>query len=82
MTYGPDTRPIHDEQVALRRRRILAGINHYKQEFGYSPTVRELQQVAQVKSTSTVMLDLQWLRDHGMVTWTENVHRSFRVIED
>lgn len=81
MTYGPDTRPAHDAKVAARRSRLLKGIQYYREEFGYSPTVRELQQVAEVKSTSTVLLDLRWLKDQGLVTWTERVHRSFRVVE-
>lgn len=82
MTYGPYTKPVHDAEVAARRRRLLYGIRSFREEFGYSPTIRELQTVTEVKSTSTVLLDLRWLRDHGKVTWIDGAQRTLREIEE
>lgn len=77
-----ETRELHDEHVALRRGMLVQGIKYYQQQFGYSPTVRELQQVVEVNSTSTVLGDLRWLRSHGMITWTPKTARTLRVLQE
>lgn len=82
MTMSEETRELHEEHVALRRGQLVRGITYYQKQFGYSPTVRELQEVVQVNSTSTVLEDLRWLRSHGMITWTPKTARTLRVLKE
>lgn len=82
MTMSEEAQELHDEHVALRRGMLVKGIKYYQQQFGYSPTVRELQQVVEVQSTSTVLEDLRWLRSRGMVTWTPKTARTLRVLKE
>ncbi len=79
---GEEAQELHDEHVALRRGMLVKAIKYYQQQFGYSPTVRELQQVVEVQSTSTVLEDLRWLRSRGMVTWTPKTARTLRVLKE
>lgn len=63
---------------AERRKEIIRYIAAYRGEKGYPPTVREIMDGVQVKSTSTMYGYLQRLERDGFLTMERDKNRSIR----
>ena len=50
-----------------KREEILAFLNSFQEENGYSPSVREIAQAVGLKSTATVHYHLEILQQHGRI---------------
>lgn len=62
------------------RQNILNCIIRFIQDNGYSPTVREICELTNLESTSTVYSHLQRLQSEGFITMQEYQPRTIRVI--
>ncbi len=58
--------------------RVLAVIRGYILAHGYSPTVREIADEADISSTSVVWYWMGKLRDAGLITWASGQMRTIR----
>ena len=66
--------------LTARQREILAWVNAYIAERGYSPCVRELCCAFGFKSNNGAMCHLLPLKKKGFVTWVDGSPRTLRVI--
>lgn len=64
-----------------RQREILAWVDAYIRDKGYSPTVRELCVAFRFKSPNGAMSHLTPLRKKGRLTWVDGSPRTMRVVE-
>lgn len=55
---------------------ILDMIARYVSEHGYSPSMRDVAEMAGLKSTSSIHRRLRLLRDAGKLTFDDRISRS------
>jgi repressor LexA len=75
-------RPIPSETAQGRDRRndILKAINKYYENYGFSPTVREIAEMTGLKSTATVHRHLESLKEQGRISWNPTMPRAIKVL--
>lgn len=59
---------------------LLNIINEFRTTYGYSPTVRELQERLGLRSMGTIHRRLVALRDEGLVEWEPKRYRTIRTV--
>lgn len=64
-----------------RRELILLFINDYKAKCSYAPTVREIGESVDLKSTSTVHGHLTRLSRDGLITYIKSSPRTLNLTE-
>lgn len=52
----------------------------FRQEHGFSPSIRELMSALNLRSPSGIQHRLRSLRAYGLITWSEGTSRSLRPI--
>jgi repressor LexA len=71
--------------VKLRNKRLemkmLAMIKNYIKEHGYSPTVREIAEILDIKSTATVQRYLNILEMEMYITKADFLPRTIQVLK-
>ena len=60
---------------------ILNIIKDFVDEYGYSPTVREIGNIAGLSSSATVHFHLSNLKKKGYIKFAEGKMRTIRIIE-
>jgi SOS-response transcriptional repressor LexA len=68
-------------KLTVKQQRILDIIVEYIRIKGYPPTYREIGEVANVKSSSTIQQYLDKLKSKGYVTWLQGQPRTLKVIK-
>ncbi len=68
------------EGLSERHRKILAFLVRFQEENGYSPSIREIGDSINVKSTSLVDYYLRQLEEMGHISRDDRVSRSIRVL--
>jgi repressor LexA len=63
-----------------RREMIIDAIKKLTKEHGYPPSVRELADAVDLKSTSTVQGHLERLKRDGRVDFEQGCPRTLRVV--
>ncbi|MCX7976005.1 MAG: transcriptional repressor LexA [Bellilinea sp.] len=67
--------------LSERHRKILEFLTRFQEENGYSPSIREIGDSINVKSTSLVDYYLTQLEQMGFISRDDRVSRSIRVLE-
>lgn len=67
------------EKELVTREKVLTEIKGYIDKFGISPTVRELVNLVEVKSTSTIQRHLDGLVEIGKIVRENNKSRTIRI---
>lgn len=70
-----------DSHVTPQGRKILGFVNEFIAEYGYSPTVREIQSHLGLASAATPHRHLEVLRERGFVTWKPETYRTIVLTE-
>lgn len=65
-----------------RQRDILLMINEYVEKKGISPTVREICDIAGLKSSATVHSHIKRLQEQGYIDMIKGSPRSMRIVKD
>ena len=68
--------------LTKKQTQLLECINYFIKKNGYSPTIRELGEILELKSTATVHTHLQHLVEKGYITYIPNASRTIRVIKE
>jgi SOS-response transcriptional repressor LexA len=63
------------------RYRILVYVAGFIEEKGYSPSIREIMNGVDLKSTSTVKHHLDVLKTQGYLTFIDSLPRTLRMLE-
>lgn len=61
--------------------KMMHYIKMFVKEKNYPPSIREIGDALEIKSTSTVKGQLDRLRSAGYLTWEEGKPRTLRVIQ-
>lgn len=69
------------EGLSERHRKIMEYLTEFIEEFGYSPSIREIGDAIDVKSTSLVDYYLNQLELRGYISREGRISRSIRVLE-
>jgi repressor LexA len=71
--------------VKMRNKRLemkmLNMIKNYIKEHGYSPTIREIAEILDIKSTSTVQRYLNVLEMEMYISKNDSLPRTIRILE-
>jgi SOS-response transcriptional repressor LexA len=62
-----------------KRQRILLAISVFLREHGYSPSLREICDMAEISSTSVAVWHLERLQDAGLVQYEAGKPRTIRL---
>lgn len=68
--------------ITKRQNDVLEFIKQFIAKEGYAPTLREIGDGINMKSSGMVHAYLVELRDKGLVTWKPNDNRTIKVIGD
>lgn len=61
---------------------LFNAIKDYINEWGYSPTIRELCKITHKKSPGTILPMLKRLRRDGYIDYTDGRNRTIRVLDN
>ncbi len=67
------------KELPERQRKVLTYIQHYTEERGFPPTVREIGEQIGVKSTSLVSYYLKRLEEQGLINREPSMSRAIQV---
>ena len=70
------------EELTDRQCEVLKNIISFQDEHGYPPTVRELCEMSGVRSTSTISLHMNRLKELGYITWISTMPRTIQVLRE
>ena len=73
---------IETKQGIEKRRKIMNAIKGYISEQGYSPTIRELAEIVQLSSSSSLHRHIKVLIEEGYISMGKGIPRSIRVLRD
>jgi len=68
-------------KITKRQSEALQVIDEYINEKGFAPTIRELMEVLDLRSPSSVKGLLDALRRKKYVTWKEGLPRTIKIIK-
>jgi repressor LexA len=60
---------------------VYKAIKKYMDQYGYSPSVRDLCELTNLNSPATVHNHLQKLKEFGYIMYTENKSRTIRILK-
>jgi len=66
--------------VSTRTAIVLAAIRGYREERGYSPSIRDIMQLADISSTSVVVYHLKKLERQGAIRRAPTTARSITLL--
>jgi repressor LexA len=67
-------------KLSERQRRMVRFMEQYVERFGYPPTIREIGDATDIRSTSVVNYNLNKLVDAGYVQRSDKVSRGLRLV--
>ena len=70
------------EALTQKQGEILDNIVLFQRMHGYPPTVRELCGMSGVKSTSTIAMHMNRLKEQGYITWISAMPRTIRILRE
>ena len=70
-----------DKEMEERLQKILAFLTNFADSSGYSPSIREIGDEIDVKSTSLVDFYLDKLEERGDILREKHISRSIRVLK-
>ena len=71
-----------EQQLSARQRAMMAFINHFSDEKGYPPTIREIGAAVNIPSTSVVNYNLNKLDKEGFISRSKKSSRGIRVMDE
>lgn len=70
------------EALTQKQGEVLDNIILFQQMHGYPPTVRKLCGMSGVRSTSTIALHMNQLKERGYITWISTMPRTIRILRE
>ena len=68
------------QKITKRQQAVLDGIVEYQKMHGFAPSIRELCEICNLSSTSTVAAHLKSLEDKGYIKRKEDAPRAIAVL--
>ncbi len=69
------------EGLSDRQVRVLEVLDRFQRRSGYPPSIREIQEEAELSSTSVVNYYLDQLEDMGLIERDEHKSRGIRLVK-
>lgn len=70
------------KELTKKQEILLNAIKDYIDEWGYSPTIRELCRITHKKSPGTIIPMLKRLKRDGYIEYEHNCNRTLRVLKN
>ena len=68
------------EQSINKQQAILLAISLFWRKNGYAPSIRELQALCDISSTSVVTYHLERLRERGLIDYADGSARTLHLV--
>ncbi|GLY09615.1 transcriptional regulator [Pseudobacillus badius] len=72
---------MNNQKLTLKQQKVLEVVVEYQHEKGYPPAMRELGDILNLASASTVKNYLDVLKRKGYVTWEKGKPRTLKVLD-
>jgi SOS-response transcriptional repressor LexA len=72
---------MHNEKLTKRQAEVLNVIINYIEDRGYAPSFREVGELLNLASSSTVFSHLETLKKKGYLTWEPSQSRTLRILK-
>ena len=70
------------EKLTEKQEELLYCIKSYINSYGFSPSIRELQEMMNKKSTSTIKQGLDILRKKGYIDFKDCKFRTIKILNE
>ena len=70
------------EKLTEKQEELLYCIKSYINSYGFSPSIRELQEMMNKKSTSTIKQGLDILRKKGYINFQDHKVRTIKILNE
>jgi len=67
--------------LTTRQSEILLTISNYIKNKGYAPSIREIGDMVNLSSTSTVVGHMEKLKEKGYLTWKPSQPRTLQLLD-
>lgn len=68
------------ERLTEKQEKLFNAIKEYIKEHDYSPSIRDLCKMVNVKSSATVFVSLKILKRKGYIDYEEMARRTIKVL--
>jgi len=68
-------------ELKKQEERILKAITSYLRQYKYAPSMREIADMSNFASTSTVFRHMENLRKKGYITWEMSRGRTLKILK-
>lgn len=69
------------ENLTKKQEALYTTIKEYIKENGYAPTIREINLLTNIRSTSTTHDKLKQLKKKGYISYLENKPRTIKILK-
>ena len=69
------------DKLSNKQKELYSVIKDFITTNGYAPTIRELNIITDIKSTSTTFSKLKQLKKKGYITYLDNKSRTIRILK-
>lgn len=69
-------------ELTDKQEELLYCIKSYIEDYGFSPSIRELQEMMNKKSTSTIKQGLDILRKKGYINFQDHKVRTIKILNE
>ena len=69
------------KNITGKQMKLYDIIKNFIDENGYAPTIRELNKLTHIKSTSTTHSKLTQLKKKGYITYVEGKSRTIKILK-
>ena len=70
-----------DQKLTKKQKILYDEIKKFIKENGYAPTIREINVITNIRSTSTTFSKLIQLKKKGYITYIENKSRTIKILK-
>lgn len=69
------------DELSKKQMELYQAIGTFIDKNGYPPTIRELNEITNISSTSTTFAKLLQLKKKGYITYAENKSRTIKLLK-
>lgn len=70
-----------NQELTKKQEKVYLAIKNFIEKNGYAPTIREINEIINIKSTSTTFTKLLQLQKKGYITYINGKARTIKLLK-
>lgn len=70
-----------NQELTKKQEKVYLAIKNFIEKNGYAPTIREINELINIKSTSTTFYKLLQLQKKGYITYVAGKSRTIKILK-